>query len=337
MKRIFVLAIAALIAFGGVLGSARAQEMTKTIADIVVETAGGANPEFTTLLAAVQAADPAVLETLSNKDAQLTVFAPTDAAFKAVEEALGAEAWAALLADPARLTSILTFHVVPAAVKSTDVVAMLEEMEGAFSVQSAQGQYIDVASSENGITINGANLNLEMVDIEAVNGVIHVIDAVILPETKTIAELVQEAATDTENPQFTTLLAAVAAADEAVLTTLADTNAKLTVFAPTDEAFSKVPAETLTALLADKAGLTNVLLYHVIPTVAGSDAVTALLGENTEVKVGTALTRDGAAVEATIKVMDGKLMIDGANIVATNIDAANGIIHVIDAVILPPQ
>lgn len=310
-----------------------AQDEPGTIADIVVASSTAETPEFTVLLTAVQAADPAVLEALSNPEAELTVFAPTDAAFAALQEALGEEAFGAVVADPELLTSILLFHVVEGAVMSADVVAALEENEGAISVPSLNGQYIDIAvTEEGGVTVDGANLNLEMVDIEASNGVIHVIDAVILPESRTIAEIVV-ASTEAETPEFTTLLAAVSAADPAVLELLSDPEAELTVFAPTDAAFAAVGAETLTAVLADQALLTAVLQYHVFPGVARSGDVVELLGDMMEpVEITMA---DGNI--ATISVSEeGGVMINEANVVVTDIDAANGVIHVIDAVILPP-
>jgi uncharacterized surface protein with fasciclin (FAS1) repeats len=341
MKRMLVLfAVAALVlaAFGGFV-PANAQ-MGKTIAEIVVDSTKAATPEFTTLLAAVSAADEAVLKTLSDPKAELTVFAPTDAAFKALTEALGAEAFGKILADKPALTNILLFHVVAGKVMSGDVVKALEAGKGAFQAETVLGQYLDIAQDKEGkITINGAPLNMKMVDIEASNGVIHVIDAVMLPENRTIAEIVAASAGAMEGAEFKTLLTAVQAADEAVLKTLSDPEAKLTVFAPTDAAFAALQKalgdEAFGKILADKAALTNILLYHVVPGVNGSNAVKALLGDKTEVKVGTAFAKDGKAVEATISVKDGALMIDNAKIIMTNIDAANGIIHVIDAVIVP--
>ncbi|MFN7209019.1 MAG: fasciclin domain-containing protein [Aggregatilineales bacterium] len=337
MKRLVAFALIAVIALGGFFGTANAQMGGKTIAEIVVESASGATPEFTTLLAAVQAADESVLAALSDPEAQLTVFAPTDAAFAALREALGEEGFNAVLANKEQLTQILLYHVVGGVVKSADVVAALEANEGAFSVRTLQGQFIDVMQSEEGIFIDDAKLMLDMVDIEASNGVIHVIDAVILPETRTLAEIVVEAASAEEGAEFTTLLAAVQAADEAVLKALSDPEAKLTVFAPTDAAFEALKQalgeEAFNGVLANKEVLTNILLYHVLDGIVGSDDVAKLLEENNgEVEV-TML--NGSM--ATVKLMDGAIMIDNAKIVKTDIDAANGIIHVIDAVIVPGE
>lgn len=304
-----------------------------TIADIVVASTQAETPEFTVLLTAVEAADPAVLETLSDPEAELTVFAPTDAAFAALQEELGEEAFNEVVADTELLTNILLYHVVEGTVMSADVVSLLEENEGVFSGPTLNGQYLDVAvTEEGGVTIDNANLNLEMVDIEASNGVIHVIDAVLLPEMRTIAEIVTEAAADMEAPEFTTLLTAVGAADPAVLELLSDPEAELTVFAPTDAAFAAVDADTLAAVLADPAMLTAILQYHVYPGVARSGEVVELLGDGMEpIEVTMA---DGSVAIVSVDE-EGNVKINDANVVVTDIDAANGVIHVIDAVILP--
>lgn len=97
-----------------------------------------------------------------------------------------------------------------------------------------------------------------------------------------------------------------------------------TVFAPTDEAFAKLPAGTVEALLKDKAKLTQILLYHVVPgNVMAKDVV----------KLKSAKTAQGTAVK--INVSGGKVMVDNANVVKTDIATSNGVIHVIDSVILP--
>lgn len=339
IKRFAAVLLVGLLALGGVF-TVTAQE-PGTIADIVVAAATGDAPEFTSLLAAVQAADPAVLEVLSNPEAELTVFAPTDAAFAA----LGEETLSAVLADQELLTSILLFHAVPGVYMSSDVVAAFEANDNAFSLPSAQGQYIDFAMDDMGISVNGnAMLVMDMLDIEASNGVIHVIDAVILPESRTIAEIVVESA-GAEEPQFATLLAAVQAADPAVLEAISDPEAELTVFAPTDDAFAALGADTLNAVLADQALLTAILLYHVAPAkVYSGDLVTALTEDMMEMPAWLVeKTADGALViptvngaTATISATEDGVFINNAQIIVTDVDAANGVIHVIDTVILPP-
>ena len=311
-------------------------EESNTIADIVVASTEAEEAEFTTLLTAVQAADESVLETLADPEAELTVFAPTDAAFAALAEALGEEEFNAVLEDTALLTDILLYHVVPGIVMSEDVVAALDENMDEFSTQTAQGQFIDIAGNvEDGITIDGANLVLELVDIEADNGVIHVIDAVILPETRTIAEIVV-ANTEAEEPEFITLFTAVGLAAPAVLELLSDPEAELTVFAPTDAGFAALAEalgeEDFNAILGDTPALTDILQYHVIAGVFYEADVAGLLDEEGMAEVEMA-NGDMATVEAT----DEGIFIDGAQIIVTDIEAANGVIHVIDAVMVPPE
>jgi transforming growth factor-beta-induced protein len=322
------------------IAPAMGQDEPGTIADIVVASAGAETPEFATLLAAVSAADPAILEALSDPEGTLTVFAPTDAAFAALAEALGEEAFAGILADQEMLSGVLLYHVLGSEVMSADVVAALEAGEGAAQVQTLFGQYLDIAlTEEGGVTVDEANLNLEMVDIAASNGVIHVIDAVLVPETRTIAEIVVESAGMMDAPEFTTLLAAVSAADPAVLETLSDPEAELTVFAPTDAAFAalieELGEEAFGGILADQAMLTNILLYHVVPGVVGSDALGTMLGEAEDMmlNVDTALEGQTLMFMAT---EEGDVVInEGPMVVATNIDAINGVIHVIDGVLVP--
>jgi len=269
-------------------------EMTKSIVDIAVE-----DGRFTTLVAAVQAAGLA--ETLSG-EGSFTVFAPTDDAFAALPEGTVE----ALLADIPALTNILLYHVVDGAVMASDVVELSNAM-------TLQGQYVDIKVEDGKVMIDNAQVIIT--DIEASNGVIHVIDAVILPESRDIVDIA------VEDGRFTTLVAAVQAAG---LVDALKGEGPLTVFAPTDEAFAALPAGTVEALLADIPALTDILLYHVAEgKVMASDVV----------ELKNAMTLQGQNVD--IAVEDGKVMIDNAQVIITDIEAANGVIHVIDAVILP--
>ena len=122
---------------------------------------------------------------------------------------------------------------------------------------------------------------------------------------------------------FNTLVAAVKAAE---LVEALKGEGPFTVFAPTDEAFAKIPAEKLEEILADKELLTAILTYHVVAgSVPASDVVNLTEAE----------TVNGAKVN--IKVWDGSVMLNDAKVIATDVEAANGIIHVIDTVILPPM
>jgi uncharacterized surface protein with fasciclin (FAS1) repeats len=122
--------------------------------------------------------------------------------------------------------------------------------------------------------------------------------------------------------QFTTLVKAVQAAD--LVSTLKQPG-PFTVFAPTDEAFAAIPKEKLEALLKDKQALQGVLTYHVVSgKVMAADVV----------KLNSAKTVQGQPVK--IQTKDGKVTVNGANVVKTDIVCSNGVIHVIDAVLLPP-
>ena len=276
--------------------------VAKPAAKDIVDTAVGAG-SFKTLVAAVQAAG--LVDTLKGKG-PFTVFAPTDEAFAklpkgTVETLLKPE-------NKAKLQAILTYHVVSGSVMAADVV----KLTGAVTVQ---GQQVDIAVKDGKVTVDGANV--VKTDIACSNGVIHVIDSVILPADKDIVDTAVAAGS------FKTLAAALTAAG------LVDTlkgEGPFTVFAPTDEAFAKLPKGTVESLLLpeNKEKLIAVLTYHVVPgKVLASDVV----------KLKSAKTVNGK--EATIKVSDKGVMVDGAKVIKTDIETSNGVIHVIDSVILP--
>jgi len=268
--------------------------------DIVGRAAGART--FNTLLAAAQAAG--LVEALKGPG-PLTVFAPTDAAFAK----LGSRTISLLLANPELLQKVLLYHVVSGKVMAADVV-------GLSSATSLQGSSINIAVSGGKVVLNG-NSTVTATDIGASNGVIHVIDTVILPPLDVLDVA-------TLNGNFTTLVAAVKAAGlEGALRGAGP----YTVFAPTDAAFRKLPAGTVDALLKDPAALSNILLYHVVSgkvmaaDVVGLSSATSLQGSN-----------------ISIAVSGGKVRLNGnSTVTATDIGASNGVIHVIDTVILPPQ
>lgn len=316
---------------------------TPTIADLVVASTTADTPEFTTLLAAVQAADPAVLDLLSSADANVTVFAPTDAAFAAALSTLNLSA-EDLLANKTLLTDILLYHVVPGAFRAEAIGAL----DGAMLGTMLPEQALTIAAGDSGVTINDASV--VTADIQASNGVIHVIDAVLMPSlgenmgesadggsgdapTRNIAETVI-AATGGDTPEFTTLLAAVQATDPAILGLLTGTG-PYTVFAPTDAAFSALLAGlniTFDDLKSNKELLTMVLAYHIVPGEFSSDTAIAAAGMEGGVRLATAL--NGTTVHLTL---DGEsLKVDDATVVTPNLYATNGVIHIIDGVLLPP-
>jgi transforming growth factor-beta-induced protein len=265
-----------------------------TIVDVAI-----ADGRFTTLVAAVQAAGLA--DTLSGPG-PFTVFAPTDDAFAA----LPAGTVEALLADPAALARVLTYHVVSGAVDAATVV-------GLDVATTVQGGPVFVRIEGGEVRINDARVIIT--DVPASNGIIHVIDAVLLPPAGSIADIV------TSRAEFSTLATAVTTAG---LAATLDGPGPFTVFAPTNDAFALIPAATLQGLLADTAALSNVLLYHVVPGIVPAAEVVTL---------SSATTAQGGAL--SIQVDAGVVRVGSAQVMVTDIPADNGIIHVIDAVLIP--
>jgi len=268
----------------------------------IVETAVAAG-SFKTLAAALGAAD--LVDTLKGKG-PFTVFAPTDQAFAALpagtlEDLLRPE-------SKATLQGILAYHVVPGSVAASDVV----KLRGAVTVN---GQRIEIRASDDGVHVDGARVT--KTDIRCSNGIIHVIDAVLLPSSKDIV------ATAVEAGEFQTLAAALKAAG---LVEALQGEGPFTVFAPTDAAFAALPAGTLESLLRpeNKQKLVAILKLHVVPGRVFSDA--AAKGATVEALSGGELRTRGEG---------GKVLVNGARVVSADLDASNGVIHVIDSVLLP--
>jgi transforming growth factor-beta-induced protein len=274
----------------------------------IVETAV-ADGRFKTLVAAVQAAR--LVDTLKGAG-PFTVFAPTDDAFAklpagTIDTLLKPE-------NKQKLTDILLYHVVSGKVTAADVGKLT-------SAKTVLGKDVMVKVDMGNVYINESKLVIT--DIATSNGIIHVIDSVLLPPAEKANTIVDVAVAD---GRFKTLVAALGAAE--LVETLQGAG-PFTVFAPTDEAFAKLPAGTIDTLLMpeNKQKLTDILLYHVVSgKVMAADVV----------KLTSAPTVLGKDVTITVK--DGKVFLnDTVQVIITDIETSNGVIHVIDAVLLPPQ
>ncbi|MCA9954802.1 MAG: fasciclin domain-containing protein [Anaerolineales bacterium] len=284
-------------------------EEMSTIVDIAV-----ADGRFTTLVTAVQAAGLA--ETLSG-EGPFTVFAPTDDAFAALPEGTVES----LLADPeGALTDVLLYHLVDGAVMAETVVTL-------DSATTLEGEDVTITVEDGNVFLNDT-VQVIITDIEASNGVIHVIDSVLLPPSMMAESEAEMAPSIAEiavaDGRFTTLVAAL---DAAGLVETLSAEGAFTVFAPTDDAFAALPEGTVEALLEDPQGaLTDILLYHVVDGIVPAETVVTL---------ESATTLQGK--EITIAVEDGNVILnDSVQVIMTDIEASNGIIHVIDGVLLPP-
>jgi len=292
--------------------------------DIVTIASG--DDRFDVLVAAVTEAN---LVTTLQGDGPFTVFAPTDEAFAAYLNEAGLTQQELLDSDA--LADILTYHVLAGQLVADAAVATAQTNENLLATVNGD----NVALSLSGETLNVNTSAVTSADVLATNGVIHVLDKVLLPpadsalsdETKTIAQIVDSLATGEEGSEFNTLKAAVGAADAAVSAALADVNGTLTVFAPTDAAFAallnelEISAEDLLA----SPDLTNILLQHVLG--AEVDALSAYAANGVDVDTLRADTAVTVAIDA------GNLTIEGATVTEANVKAANGVIHVIDQVI----
>jgi uncharacterized surface protein with fasciclin (FAS1) repeats len=277
----------------------------------VVQTAQ-ADARFSILAEAVAAAD--LTATLSGPG-PFTVFAPTNDAIVALLAELGVTK-DQLLANKPLLTSVLTYHVLGSRVAKAQIPAgrAIPTAEGGIFKVDAVGADLVITDGRN------RTARITATDIAASNGVIHVIDKVLLPADKTIV------ATAQANLDFSVLVDAVVAAG---LVDALNAPGPLTVFAPTNAAFADLLAElgtTKDALLANTALLTKVLTYHVVPgRVLKAD-----------VPVGapiTTLQGETFSVGPTLAITDQRLRT--SQIAATDILASNGVIHVLDRVILP--
>ncbi|MEM8711788.1 MAG: fasciclin domain-containing protein, partial [Planctomycetota bacterium] len=259
----------------------------KTIVETAVE-----NGSFTTLARLLTAGE--LVGALSG-EGPFTVFAPTDDAFAKLPK----ETVAAVLKpeNKALLQDILKFHVASGSVMAKDVVKLK-------SATTLNGQRAGIRIEEGTVYLGDAKV--VMTDIKCSNGVIHVIDTVLMPETKNIVEVAAGAGT------FNTLIAAAKAAG---LVEALTAGGPITVFAPTDEAFAALPEGTVAELLKpeNKERLAGILKYHVVAGRVFADQAA---------KLDKAPTLNGKDLPVAITRESAK--VGNANIVATDIQASNG-------------
>jgi uncharacterized surface protein with fasciclin (FAS1) repeats len=294
-----VLAAAALaaVAVGGT-ASARPSQSPPNI----VETAVAAG-QFSTLASLLQ--QTGLASTLAT-GGPFTVFAPTDAAFAKVPKAT----LDALAADPAKLREVLLYHVVSGSVPASQVV-------GLSSAKTLSGADVSIRVSGGTVFVNTARVTTT--DIRASNGIIHVVDEVLIPPAAPQEQDIVQTAVAAG--QFKTLASLL---KRAGLVKTLQGKGPFTVFAPTDAAFAKVPKATLKALAKNKAQLRSVLLYHVAKGKLTADRVS---------KLRSARTLNGKSV--SIRVSGNRVLVGGARVTTADVGATNGVIHVINKVLIP--
>ncbi len=290
-----------------IVGDADLPAARESIVDVAV-----ANGNFTTLVELL--VDTGLDETLDDFETDFTVFAPTDAAFAELDE----DTLDALSNDADLLLDVLQYHVISGS-----------EIDSAAAIATA-GNTVEMANGDNaGLSLSGDDLlintsTVTTADVMADNGVIHVIDKVLMPPMP-VDTGVSIAAAASSDDRFSTLVQLLT--DAGLVGALSDETATYTVFAPTNAAFDDVPQETMDALADDPALLEEVLLTHVVEDVA-ADSVTAYTLNGTDL---TTMSTNMIGVD----IVDGMLQVGGANVIEADLNATNGVIHVIDAVIVP--
>jgi uncharacterized surface protein with fasciclin (FAS1) repeats len=288
-----------------------------TLADLVNET-----PRFSTLKAALERAN--LIDAIDGVE-MYTVFAPNNDAFAQLLTNLNVsnlDELVTAVGGEDELAQILLYHLVSGKVMAADVTTGYVNTLAVFNGQANEflSAYV---MSDNGVRINDA-ADVIMTDIKADNGVIHEIDAVILPMN--VAEIASM------SDDFSTLMAAVGAADAAVATRLTSTSDVTTVFAPTNAAFADLLTRAGVADLNEllnaigQAGLTQVLLYH---TLDGNV-------RSTDLADGNVMTLQGSDVMVNVSdpsITDANM--DKAMVLVTDVQGSNGVVHVIDFVIQP--
>ena len=299
-------------------------EATQSIVEIATTT-----DDFSILTEALIKAD---LVSALEGDGPFTVFAPTNSAFNMLFNELGVNGIQDIPAEA--LKPILLYHVIAAEAQSTDISTGYFESLNTFSADDQSVKlYIQTndqkalsrgANAETGeiklklgqsVMINGST-NVVTADVKATNGIIHVIDKVLLPPTVVDFAI--------SNPSFSILVEAVV---KAGLVDALSAVGPFTVMAPTNEAFEALFAELNVSGIADLSAeaLTPILLYHVI----GDNVISS------EVSKGSVPTLNSEAM-IDIDIMNSNVMLNGnTTVVAVDVQAANGVIHVIDKVLLP--
>lgn len=283
--------------------------------DIV--TFATANPDFSTLVSALTDLTPATnfVDVLSG-GGPYTVFAPVNEAFNALSA----------IPEESELTQILLNHVIDSAISSTDLVSLGSGYTNTMATTPGGENLSLYFNTNSGVSFNGMS-NVALADVVAANGIIHAVDAVItLPTIATFA---------TSNPALATLVDVLAYADSGTPTvpyidTVSDlSSGPFTVFAPTNDAFGNLLTElNITALTdLDTATADAVLLYHIV----NANVQSSGLPNGTVTTFGGNLTADNNAF--TLTDANGRV----TNIITSLVDiqGINGVVHVIDQVLLP--
>lgn len=267
--------------------------------------------DLSTLVTAISTAN---LTSTLQGEGPFTVFAPTNDAFENLEDGV----LETLLDNPDVLAEVLQYHVVSGKVMSTDL------MDGNVTTLLS-GKSISVSIMDGVVTLNG-NAMVTNADIEASNGVVHLIDEVLLPEGFELPKdnIVTIAS---ETPSLSILVDALSMFPDLVDALSSDGN--YTVFAPTNDAFTALLGVIGQSSLDDvpEAVIERLLKYHVISSAA------LMSGDLSDGQMAATLLSNDDKI--TVEISGSDIMINGANVTTANVEASNGVVHIVDAVLVP--
>lgn len=283
------------------------QQEEVAVENNIVETAQ-ATDSLSTLVDAVVAAE--LVDTLSDENSEFTVFAPTNAAFGEIEDTVNTLLQPENQSD---LQNVLQYHVVSGKVMSSD-------LQNGQMVETLAGDMIKIRIAGGNVYINDAMVSTA--DVNTTNGVVHIIDKVMVPGAFNNAVGVAQS-----NDALSTLVAAVTAGD--LVETLSASDATYTIFAPTNTAFSDIQSTVDTLLQPEnKDDLVGVLTYHVVD----SEVFSSELSDGQEITTlsGETLTVEIENGSVYIVANNSRAMVSTADVISSN-----AIIHVVDAVLVP--
>jgi transforming growth factor-beta-induced protein len=318
-----------------------------TIAALVAD-----NPELSQFASLLERAEPSLLEQLNNPDAEFTLFAPTNAAFEALADALSQEdAWQReylgvnsfddLLANEDLVNEMLSLHILDNLLIWEDLLAELHNHFGRVDYLALNGYPLIFSASmyargdivlEEGIFLySEVEIDQSNTDIEASNGRIYLLNGVLLPEQLTIMAYMNAVAADEEYPEYTRLVALINAADPAILDLLSDPDTEITLFTPYDIAFDEL--DNFEEILGDSDEATAFLSRYILPEAIYSFQFLPLLEESVieyETISGELLSlspADGAR--------SGEFNVNDSIIFYPNFAMRNGVMHEMESLIPP--
>lgn len=316
-----------------------------TIAELLAERS-----ELSQFASLLEGADPSIWETLNDPDAEFTLFAPTNAAFEALDDVvsqadswqrdyLGVDSLDEFLANDELINEMLLLHLTEGIITWDN---LLDDLRGNFAAYylSLNGFPLSISATfdntgdlvvEQGVRIFGeASIDQNNTDIEARNGQIFLLDVVLLPEQLTIMDYMNAVAADEEYPEYTHLVALINAADPAISEMLSDPDAEITLFTPYDIAFDEL--DNFDEIVGDSDEATAFLSGYILPEAIYSFQIKALLEAEGQAE---AETLNGELLSFSIegRAFFGEFNVNDIVVFYPNFAMRNGVMHEMETLI----